>query len=424
MWGISHFHHLLYGNSVTVYTDHTSVRAVLESPNATAKHARWWTRVYGQGLKDVKIRYRAGRENKSADALSRSPHSPPPTVGTVEGELQVATINSTDAEIGKTVDEDPQAMTKLPCLEAKEKEEPESTVTDPHGVVTEKISVPHMNLDPPGPTSLTCRNTCDTPTSEIGSAPVTGEIRPDRQRDDSNTCVTRQIQTHAADNTDVTLLRDEQLKDPVVKDIREFLQSGKLPEDQKRARKIVLMSPQFVLVAEVVYYVHPKTRNKHVVVPSHLREKILRETHAGKYSGHFSGRRLYDTLSSKWWWEGMYSDAERFASSCPECIVATGTGRKIKPPLHPIPVQRPFQILGIDVMDRLPVTERGNRHVVVIQDLFTKWPLVFPVPDQKALRIAKLIAEEVVPLFGVPESLLSVGLRRLCGHKTRNNRRV
>ena len=38
----------------------------------------------------------------------------------------------------------------------------------------------------------------------------------------------------------------------------------------------------------------------------------------------------------------------------------------------------------------LPVTETANRHVVVIQDLFTKWPMVFPVPDQKATRIAKL----------------------------------
>ena len=118
------------------------------------------------------------------------------------------------------------------------------------------------------------------------------------------------------------------------------------------------------------------------------------DTHSGNYSGHFSGRRLYNTLSSSWWWDGMYADAERFAKSCPQCVVAMGTGRKNKPPLHPIPVQRPFQILGIDVMD-LPLTERGNRHVVVIQDLFTKWPLVFPVPDQKAARIAKLIAEEV-----------------------------
>ena len=55
----------------------------------------------------------------------------------------------------------------------------------------------------------------------------------------------------------------------------------------------------------------------------------------------------------------------------------------------------------------LPVTEKGNRHVIIIQDLFIKWPMVFPVPDQKATRIAKLVAEEVIPLFGVPESLLS-----------------
>ena len=64
----------------------------------------------------------------------------------------------------------------------------------------------------------------------------------------------------------------------------------------------------------------------------------------------------------------------------------------------------------------LPVTERGNKHVVVFQDLFTKWPMVFPLPDQKALRIARLIAEEVVPLFGVPECLLSDRGTNLLSH--------
>ena len=100
------------------------------------------------------------------------------------------------------------------------------------------------------------------------------------------------------------------------------------------------------------------------------------------------------------------TDAEKYARSCPECVIATGVGRRCKSELHPIPVQKPFQVLGIDIMD-LPLTERRNRHVVVILDLFSKWPLVFPVPDQKAARIARLVAEEVVPVFGVPESLLS-----------------
>ena len=55
----------------------------------------------------------------------------------------------------------------------------------------------------------------------------------------------------------------------------------------------------------------------------------------------------------------------------------------------------------------LPLTTRGNKYLIVFQDLFTKWPMAFPTPDQKAERIARLLAEEVVPLCGVPEALLS-----------------
>ena len=64
----------------------------------------------------------------------------------------------------------------------------------------------------------------------------------------------------------------------------------------------------------------------------------------------------------------------------------------------------------------LPKTEAGNKHVVVFQDFLSKWPLVFPVPDQKAERIARLLVEEVVPFFGVPEALLSDRGTNLLSH--------
>jgi len=32
---------------------------------------------------------------------------------------------------------------------------------------------------------------------------------------------------------------------------------------------------------------------------------------------------------------------------------------------------------------------------------------VCPVPDQKAIRIARLLGDEMLPMFGVPEALLS-----------------
>ena len=50
---------------------------------------------------------------------------------------------------------------------------------------------------------------------------------------------------------------------------------------------------------------------------------------------------------------------------------------------------------------------RGNNYVVVFQNFLSKFPLVFPVPDQKTERLAQLLVEQVVPLFGVPKALLS-----------------
>ena len=75
VWAISHFHAYLYGNNITVYTDHSTVKAVLETPSPSAKHAQWWSQVYVSGVHNVRIVYHAGRENIIADALSRNPSS-------------------------------------------------------------------------------------------------------------------------------------------------------------------------------------------------------------------------------------------------------------------------------------------------------------------------------------------------------------
>ena len=49
----------------------------------------------------------------------------------------------------------------------------------------------------------------------------------------------------------------------------------------------------------------------------------------------------------------------------------------------------------------------GSKYLIAFQDLFTKWPMAFPTPDQKTVQIARLLADEIVPLFGIPEALLS-----------------
>ncbi|KAL5481633.1 hypothetical protein EMCRGX_G021832 [Ephydatia muelleri] len=320
VWALTHFRGYLYGNSVTVYTDHAAVKAVLETPNPSGKHARWWSKVYESGVKSISIIYKSGKSNTNADALSRNPVGP--ATQQVE-EVQVAAIQ-TDGTVAELLAAEPQQVQQVD-------------------------------------------------------------------------------------------FREEQKKDPHVMQTIRFLEEGELPQEEKQARKLALQAPMFAVTDGILYYVETKGGVRRVVLPKHLQRQLVEESHGGRYAGHFCVPKVYSMLAKHWWWEGMYTDVLQFCRSCPECAIATGGGRPVKLLLSPIPVQRPFQIFGVDLME-LPATSQGNKYVVVFQDFFSKWPLVFPVPDQKSERIVKLLADEIIPFCGVPEALLSDRGTNLLSH--------
>ena len=102
----------------------------------------------------------------------------------------------------------------------------------------------------------------------------------------------------------------------------------------------------------------------------------------------------------------MRSDVRHHCRSCLTCATRKGTGRPSRPPLKPIEVGGPFHRVGVDVL-QLPLTENGNKYVVVFQDYLTKWVEAFAVPNQTAETIAKLLVEEIFCRHGAPEHLLS-----------------
>ena len=54
----------------------------------------------------------------------------------------------------------------------------------------------------------------------------------------------------------------------------------------------------------------------------------------------------------------------------------------------------------------LPITALGNKHVLVFQNLFSKWPMAYSDPDQKADQVVRILVEEFVPFCEIPETLL------------------
>ena len=106
VWAISHLKHYLYNQHITL-TIHITVKFVLPNPNISRKHARWWLKVYGSGLKNIIHRTRIRGSN--VDALSRNPYVPAPTEAIGESEVQI------DAVSENTIDDDVDDISTQLC---------------------------------------------------------------------------------------------------------------------------------------------------------------------------------------------------------------------------------------------------------------------------------------------------------------------
>ena len=58
--------------------------------------------------------------------------------------------------------------------------------------------------------------------------------------------------------------------------------------------------------------------------------------------------------------------------------------------------------IAIDILGPLPLTESGNKYLLVVMDYFTKWPEVYPLPNQTAVTVAEILVKNFFCRFGTP----------------------
>ncbi len=146
-----------------------------------------------------------------------------------------------------------------------------------------------------------------------------------------------------------------------------------------------------------------------VVVPTALQGVILNCYHNEPVGGgHLGTQRTHDKIILKYYWPTLYKDVETFCKTCEGCATKRDPIPKTRMPLHPIPAPTcPFQLLSIDILGPFPITEEGNRYILLFVDLFSKWVEAFPMKNISAKTIARIFVNEIACRFGPPEKLLS-----------------
>lgn len=144
-----------------------------------------------------------------------------------------------------------------------------------------------------------------------------------------------------------------------------------------------------------------------VILPLSQRREVLRVSHDNRSGGHLGIKKTLQRIRQRYYWPGQRKDIKIYVTGCEKCMKRKGPIPNKKAPMQLHQSGYPMERLAIDILGELPLTENGNRYIVVIADYFTKWTECFPMPNMEARTVAKILVEQVISRFGTPTKIHS-----------------
>ena len=210
-------------------------------------------------------------------------------------------------------------------------------------------------------------------------------------------------------------IHELQRRDPSLADIIDYLEHDTLPSNNQSAKTLLHTIDDYYLDWDGLLC-HIWTPGKgrlttpcsQLVVPAALRHEILLSVHDSPLGrGHLGVHKTYEKVRERYYWRGLFADVQHWCISCVHCAMKKSPKNRPKTPLLPIPVEGPFNMIGVDAVDPFSVTKSGNRYLIVYTDYLTKWPECFAVPTIDAPVVADLLVNEIIRRHGAPHKLLS-----------------
>ena len=124
-----------------------------------------------------------------------------------------------------------------------------------------------------------------------------------------------------------------------------------------------------------------------LIVPETLQLDILSHYHEIPSAGHLGSEKMLSRKQEHLYWPAIKDKIELYCKICDICQ-SRKPSKPTKAPLGQDPVSEPMEKVTIDVLGPLPVSQRSNRHILVITDCFTKWTEAITMPNQEAAAIA------------------------------------
>ena len=203
---------------------------------------------------------------------------------------------------------------------------------------------------------------------------------------------------------DPATIRKAQDDDPQLHHVISTLVQGKSPTDCAAGLRRCFLSDGVLCR----HYTPSASHVPHIqiVVPASLRSEVLHN-----HAGHLGVKRTTGSVKTRFYWPGYDTDISQWVLSCQECQQRNSPAIKPRAPLGTLQASYPFEHLSWDIMGPLPTSEKGNRFILVVTDIFTKWVEAFPLQNTLSTTLANIL---VICRYGVPSYLHSDQGANLC----------
>jgi transposase InsO family protein len=349
-WSVTDkFRSYIEGQQFCLETDHKPLLSLMKKPYHNSRIERWMTTLQQY---DMIIKHIAGKENTTADALSRYPVDKPDTIEEDTPRLVTSSTQTDDILIN--------VVTTRSMI--KRNQYPDNSK-----------DVPSTHINPRVTTSPTSSKPAAISTSSSSSI--------------------KDVQVFFDHDT----LNNHQNEDPQI----------------QKLKHTHPLNPKYKIDDHGVLYKIIHRKFGHTIalryIPPSLISKVLLAYHNSTFNGaHFGIKRTFYKIRDRFYWPNMYKDIERHVLSCLDCRKNKPSRRKTDGHLQSIePPRGVWERLAMDYVGPVPESTAGNKYFLVLTDLFSRFVVTKAVPDNTSTTAANFLLYDVFMIYGVPLEIIT-----------------
>ena len=135
-----------------------------------------------------------------------------------------------------------------------------------------------------------------------------------------------------------------------------------------------LVTKKLVIENDLLYrkWDDEKGTTLQAIVPLCERRKVLSYSLDHPTAGHLGIRKILSKKRQAYYWPCLQRDVRHYVAGCEKCQTSKVPLKTPIAPMQIVGASRHMERIATEILGELPLTDNGNRYILVISDYFTK----------------------------------------------------